>query len=71
MSCRGEAHVVFVVQRNDATRFRANDRKDPAFADALYRCIEAGVRVIALGCDVSPQRIDVTRSLALEAAGSK
>ncbi len=64
----GEAHVVFVVQRSDATHFRPNTSRDPSFAKALSNCLEAGVGVMALRCDVSPERIAVTRKLPLIAS---
>jgi len=49
------AMVVFVIQRPGASRFRANARRDPAFAEALSRAAGAGVEVYAIGCEVGPR----------------
>lgn len=50
---RGErAAAVFVIQREDARRFRPNDETDPAFGEALRRAAAAGVEVYAYRCAV-------------------
>jgi len=46
------AAVLFVIQRDDATRFTANKRTDPAFGEALKRAEQAGVEVYAFRCMV-------------------
>ncbi len=48
-----EAAVLFVLQRDDASRIRAAHEIDPAFADALARAREAGVRILGRRCRVS------------------
>lgn len=52
-----EAGLLFVVQREDAGRVRAASHIDPAFAAALTRAREAGVRVLARRCMVGLQSI--------------
>lgn len=52
-----EAAVLFVLQRDDATRIRAARRIDPDFADALQKAREAGVRVLGRRCRVSRDRV--------------
>ncbi len=47
------AAVVFVVQRDDATRFSPHDEADPAFGQALREAAQAGVEVYAYKCRVS------------------
>lgn len=47
-----EAVVLFVLQRDDATRIRAAREIDPEFADALARARDAGVRVLGRRCRV-------------------
>ncbi|MFQ5669678.1 MAG: DNA/RNA nuclease SfsA [Acidobacteriota bacterium] len=44
----GEALLLFVVQRHDARRVRANTATDPAFAAALGEARRAGVRIRAV-----------------------
>ncbi len=62
----GEAHILFVVQRSDASRFRPNETTDPEFAAALAQAKESGVGIVAVACDVSPFDIAPIRSLPVE-----
>lgn len=57
------AMVVFVIQRNDARSFAPNDATDPEFGDALRRSADAGVEIVALGCEVTLARIQLRSSL--------
>jgi len=57
------AAIVFVVQRDDAVRFRPHDDSDPEFGEALRRAFEAGVEVHAYTCIVSERRIDIAREI--------
>lgn len=52
-----EAHVVFIVQRDDADEFRPNDDRDPVFAQALRDAIVAGVQVSAISIQLTPEGI--------------
>jgi len=55
---RGEqAAVVFVIQRQDARRFRPHWEADPVFAQKLARVAREGVRVLAYRCQVSPGEV--------------
>ncbi len=47
-------YVIFVIQMQGVTHFSPNIDTDPAFAKALQQAVEAGVRVIAMDCDVTP-----------------
>lgn len=49
-----DSHVVFVVQRPDATRFEPYRSVDPEFADLLERVHENGVGVHALVTEFDP-----------------
>ena len=56
----GEGHraaVVFVVQREDATRFQPHGAADPEFGEALRRAVRNGVEVYAYGCVVNEYSI--------------
>ncbi len=64
------AMVLFVVQRDDACRFRPNTTGDPEFADALARAIRAGVEVAACGCGVTLDRVELCHRLPVHLSGS-
>ncbi len=53
------AAVVFIVQREDADRFRPYAENDPVFALTLAEAQTAGVRVSAFRCHVSTSGIQV------------
>lgn len=57
------AHVCFVVQMEGMTRFSPNDGTHPEFGDALRAAAEAGVEVLALGCSVAPDRLEISYSV--------
>ena len=52
-----EAWAVFVIQMEDVRRFEPNRATHPEFADALRAASEAGVRLLALDCDLTPESI--------------
>ncbi|MBE7035963.1 MAG: DNA/RNA nuclease SfsA [Ruminococcaceae bacterium] len=53
------AWVVFVIQMKGITRFSPNDETHPAFGEALRKAEKAGVRVLALDCNVSPGIVNI------------
>jgi sugar fermentation stimulation protein A len=57
------AAVVFIVQRNDAVRFRPYAEHDPDLAAALVAAQAAGVQVRAIGCQVSNTWVRLAREL--------
>jgi sugar fermentation stimulation protein A len=57
------AVALFVVQRTDCDAFSACHDLDPAFASALERAADAGVEVLAYGCEMSPAAIRVARQI--------
>ena len=57
------AAVVFVVQREDATRFSPHETADEVFAAALRNAAEHGVEVYAYGCRVDLTDISIARRL--------
>ena len=52
-----EAYILFVIQMKEIHAFSPNDQTHPAFGDALRRAAAAGVRILAIDCSVSPDRI--------------
>ena len=55
-----EAAVCFVIQMPGMRDFAPNDVTHPAFGAALRRAAEAGVRVLAMECAVTPDTLTVT-----------
>ena len=49
-----EAYVLFVIQMKDVHLFQPNDSTHKAFGDALRAAKEAGVRILAVDCKVTP-----------------
>ena len=54
-----EAHVVFVIQMGGAKYFTPNDNTHPEFGETLRDAAEAGVRVSALDCRVTPAGMEI------------
>ncbi len=60
-----EAWVLFVVQMSEVSRFEPNRTTDPAFADALAACREAGVGIRAVTCQVTPNSLSVDKEIPI------
>ncbi len=58
-----EAAVCFIIQMEGMKSFSPNDDTHPAFGDALRAAHAAGVQVLALGCDVTPDTLTVTHTV--------
>ena len=58
-----EAAVCFIIQMEGMKQFSPNDDTHPAFGEALRAAHAAGVRVLALGCAVTPDSLAVTHSV--------
>lgn len=58
-----DAAIVFVVQRDDARAFAPHDASDPKFGRALRAAAQAGVRIYAYTCTVTPTHIDLARRI--------
>lgn len=68
MDCVGqgfEAWAVFIIQMKGVRYFEPNRRTHPEFADALLAAREAGVRLLALDCDVTETRLDIHRPIEI------
>ena len=48
------AYVLFVIQMTDVAYLHPNDATDPAFGKALREAAQAGVRVMAMDCHITP-----------------
>lgn len=60
-----EAAVCFVLQMEGMRRFSPNDATHPAFGDALRRATQAGVRILAMECHVTPETLDITKEVPI------
>lgn len=61
-----EAYILFVIQMKDITLFRPNDETHKAFGDALRLAKEAGVNIIAVCCDITPDSISIVSEVPVE-----
>ena len=53
------AAVLFVIQMSPMRQFRPNDRMHREFGDALRQAAEAGVRVLAMECEVTEDSLRI------------
>lgn len=67
-STGARAVLLFVVQRDQVSVIDVARDLDPAYARAYDRARAAGVEVIGCGCDVTPERIEIVRPLAVAPA---
>ena len=56
-----EAYVFFVIQMKDVRYFTPNTDTHPVFAEVLKRAEEAGVKILAYDCEVTPESIAVRK----------
>ena len=57
------AYVLFVVQMEDVRYLHPNDATDPAFGKTLREAAEAGVKILAMDCRVTPGSMALNKSL--------
>jgi len=61
-----DAAVLFVIQMKGPVCFRPNRKTHPAFADALAHAKDAGVRILAYDCIVTPEGMTLDQPVAVE-----
>ena len=61
-----EAWAVFVIQMRDVRYFEPNRDTHPAFAQALREAREAGVTLLALDCEVTPNRLCIAEPVPIQ-----
>ena len=58
--------MLFVIQMKGATLFRPNDLTHRAFGDTLRECAAAGVGVIAVDCNVTPDGMYIDKPVPVD-----
>ena len=53
------AYVLFVIQMTDVKYIHPNDATDPNFGTALREAAAAGVQVLAVDCDITPETMTI------------
>lgn len=54
-----EAYILFVIQMGEISAFSPNEATDPVFAAALRQAAEAGVKILAYDCAVTPHSLEL------------
>ena len=60
------AYVLFVIQMADVTYLHPNDDTDPAFGTALRQASAAGVQILAMDCQVTPDSMVIRKPVAVQ-----
>ena len=61
-----EAWAVFVIQMRGVRHFESNWDTHPAFAQALREAREAGVKLLALDCEVTPNSLRIADEVPIQ-----
>ena len=59
------AYVLFVIQMEDVLYLHPNHATDPAFANALKEAAAAGVTVLAVDCEVTPNSMVIRKPVGV------
>ena len=57
--------LLFICTRTHTNSIRPAFEIDPIYAQTLIKAVSQGVEVFALGCSISPQRIEINRRLTV------
>ena len=61
-----KAYILFVVQMKNVKYFTPNRATHPAFAEALIRAAENGVKILCYDCHVTPEQICLADSVKIK-----
>lgn len=61
-----DAYIIFVVQMCNVKYFEPNDKTQPQFREALQKAMKAGVKIIALECEVKPDMIVAKKQIEVK-----
>ena len=59
------AYVLFVIQMADVSYLHPNDATDPAFGNALREAAKAGVTLLAMDCQVTPDTMTIRKPVEI------
>lgn len=60
-----EAYILFVIQTENVDSFSPNDETHKQFGDALREAEKAGVKILAVNCDVTPDEMTVKQEIPI------
>ena len=60
------AYVLFVIQMADVKYLHPNDATDPAFGNALREAARAGVQILAMDCQVTPNTMVLNKPVTVK-----
>ncbi len=60
------AYVLFVIQMSDVSSLHPNDTTDPAFGTALREAAQAGVKILAMDCSVTPDSMTLRNPVEIK-----
>lgn len=60
-----EAYILFVIQTEKAKVFSPNDETHKQFGDALREAEKAGVKILAVNCDVRPDEMTINKEISI------
>ena len=63
------AYIIFVIQMEGVAGFSPNRRTHPAFAEALEKAAEAGVKILAYDCRVKPDSMVIHQKIPVVLSG--
>ena len=59
------AYVLFAIQMPDVKYLHPNDATDPGFSDALRQAAKAGVQVLAMDCNITPDSMALNKAVPI------
>ena len=65
------AYVLFIIQMKGISAFRPNDTTHKAFGDALREACDAGVRILAVDCLVTPETVTADGPIPVDLSEGK
>ena len=60
------AYVLFVIQMAGVSYLHPNDTTDPAFGQALRQAAEAGVEILGMDCQITPDSMTLRKSVEVK-----
>ena len=60
-----DAYVLFVIQMKNVEYLRPNDATDPTFADTLRQAKQAGVQLLAMDCEITPESMILRQAVPI------